>query len=57
MFIFCILATNSFYCATKLNNIPCCTMSYVDKLARNMILIAILNDVFLIGESLVTEFL
>lgn len=57
MFIFCILATNSFYCSTKLNNIPCCTMSYVDRLARNMILIAILNDVFLIGESLVTEFL
>lgn len=57
MFISCILATNSFYCATKLNNIPCCTMSYADRLARNMILIAILNDVFLIGESLVTEFL
>lgn len=57
MFIFCILATNSFYCATKLNHIPCCSMSYVDRLARNMILIAILNDVFLIGESLVTEFL
>lgn len=57
MFIFCILATNSFYCTTKLNHIPCCTKSYVDRLARNMILIAILNDVFLIGKSLVTEFL